>query len=62
MASRTIMEIREELTRLMLEHAESLEKETFGGLSDEETYQQEQQIKRIREVSADYLSSLKRTA
>ena len=44
----------------MLEHIESLEKETFGGLNEEDLRQQEERLKRIREVSADFLAALKR--
>ncbi len=60
MDRRSIEELRDELRRLMLEHIESLEKETFGGLSKEDVRQQEERLKRIREVSADFLAALKR--
>ena len=55
-----VEELRDELRRLMLEHIESLEKETFGGLNKEDVRQQEERLKRIREVSADFLAALKR--
>ncbi len=60
MDRRSIEELRDELRRLMLEHIESLEKETFGGLSKDDVRQQEERLKRIREVSADFLAALKR--
>ena len=60
MERRSVEELRDELRRLMLEHIESLEKETFGGLSKEDVRQQEERLKRIREVSADFLAALKR--
>ena len=55
-----VEELRDELRRLMLEHIESLEKEVFGGLNKEDVRQQEERLKRIREVSADFLAALKR--
>jgi hypothetical protein len=60
MDGRSAKELQEELTRLMLEQIESLKKETFVGLSPEELRQQEERLKRIREVSADFLGALKR--
>ena len=60
MDSRTIEQIREELDRLMLEQVASLKKATFGGLSASELLEEETRLKRIREVSADYLAALKR--
>jgi hypothetical protein len=60
MDGRATKELQEELTRLMLEQIESLKKETFVGLSGEEVRQQEERLKRIREVSADFLAALKR--
>jgi hypothetical protein len=60
MASRSIKELREELGRLMEEQIASLKRERFGGLSPGEIRQREERLKRIREVSADYLAALKR--
>jgi len=59
MAGRSLEEIRDELERLMLEQVESLKAQTFGGLSQEELRKQDERLKRIREVSADFLSALK---
>jgi hypothetical protein len=60
MGGRNAKAIREELNRLMLEQIESLKKETFAGLNPEELREQEARLKRIREVSADFLAALKR--
>lgn len=63
MASRSLDELRTELSRLMLEEIESVNAETFLGRPDEEgLLQQEQRLKRIREVSAELLLALKRSA
>jgi hypothetical protein len=62
MDGRSVEEIRRELERLMREQLESLEVQTFGGLSEEELQQQKARLKRIREVSADFLAALRRTA
>lgn len=61
LGERSVEEHRHELNRLMLEHIESLEDSGFLGRVDEEEYRQhEERLKRIREVSADYLAALKR--
>jgi len=44
----------------MLEHIESLKTQTFVGLDEEGLRQQEELLKRIREVSAAFLAALKR--
>jgi hypothetical protein len=48
-----------ELGRLLREQIESLEKETFMGLSQEEKRQEEARFTRIREFSAGYLAAMK---
>jgi hypothetical protein len=53
-------ELRNELNRLMLEEIECLKKQTFGGLDEEELWLQEERLKRIREVSADFIAALQR--
>jgi hypothetical protein len=58
--SRSPAELQNELRRLMLKHIESYKRETFGGLSKEEVRQQEEGLKRIRELSADFIAALKR--
>jgi len=60
MPGHSVEELRGELNRLMREQVESLRKETFGGLGAEELHQQEERLKKIREVSADYLAALQR--
>ncbi len=60
MHHRSVEELRDELRRLMLEHIDSMQKETFGGLNEDDLRQQEERLARIREVSADLLAALKR--
>ncbi len=60
MDGRSIEEIRDELERMMREQIASLKAETFGGLTDEELSEQQERLKRIRELSADYLAAVKR--
>jgi hypothetical protein len=63
LASRSLEELRDELNRLMLAHVESMKAETFLGKLDEEALrQQEERLKRIREVSAAFLAALRRSA
>jgi hypothetical protein len=62
MDNRSVEELRNELERLMGEQIESLEAQTFGGLNEEQLREQAERLKRIREVSADFLAALKRTA
>jgi hypothetical protein len=63
MPSRSLEELRDELSRLMQEHIESVNAETFLGRLDEEALlQQEERLKRIREVSAAFLAALRRSA
>jgi hypothetical protein len=60
MEGRSLKEIRDELERLLLEQVASLKAQTFGGLSEEELRAQDERLKRIRELSADFLSALKK--
>ena len=63
MPSLSLEELRDELSRLMQEHIESVNAETFLGRLDEEALlQQEERLKRIREVSAAFLAALRRSA
>ena len=52
--------LRDELTRLMLEHIESMKTRTFLGIGPEDVRREKQRLQRIREVSADFLEALKR--
>ena len=61
MDGRSTEEVREELEEVMREQIESLQAQTFGGLSEEELREQQERLKRIRELSADYLSAVKKT-
>jgi len=56
----SVEKLRDELERLMLEHIESMQKQTFLGISPEELLRERERMKRIREVSADFLEALKR--
>jgi hypothetical protein len=56
----SIEQLRDELTRLMREHIESIQKQTFLGISPEEVLLERDRLQRIREVSADFLEALKR--
>ena len=60
MEARSVEDLRDELNRLMAEQIESLKKQAFVGLEEEEARKQEERLKRIREVSADYLAALKK--
>jgi hypothetical protein len=60
MSGRSAAELREELARLMEEQLENLKDQTFLGVSEKSVRRQEEQLKRIREVSADFLAALKR--
>jgi hypothetical protein len=57
-----LKEIRDELERLMLAQIASLKAQTFGGLSEQQLREQDERLKRIREVSADVLAALKEDA
>ena len=52
-------ELRDELTRLMNEQIESLKNRTYTGINVQELDDEEKRLKRIREVSAEYLAFLK---
>jgi hypothetical protein len=52
--------LRDELEQLMREQIESLTRQTFLGITEEELKQEEERLKRIREVSADFLKALKK--
>ena len=55
-----IEKLRDELTRLMLEHIESMRQRTFLGIGPDEVSREQERLQRIREVSADFLEALKR--
>ena len=57
--SLSLKEISEELERLMQEHMESLRRQTFLGISREELIRERERLKRIREVTAEFLQVLK---
>ena len=55
-----VEELRDELERLMRDHIDSMAKQTFLGISPEDLRQEKERMRRIREVSADFLEALKR--
>jgi hypothetical protein len=55
----SIPQLRDELERLMREHIDAMQKQTFVGLSAEEFRREQERVERIREVSADFLQALK---
>jgi hypothetical protein len=59
MEGRSVKEMRDELRRLMLDQVESLKAQTYGGLSEQQLREEDERLKRIRELSADYLAALK---
>ena len=59
MKVRSIKEIRRQLQSLIEEQIESLKMQAFGGPTSAELRQQDERLKRIREVSADFLAALK---
>jgi hypothetical protein len=56
----SLRQLRDELERLMQEHIESMQKQTFVGLTPEEFRREKERMERIREVSADFLEALKK--
>ena len=55
-----IEKIRDELTRLMREHIESMRERTFLGIGPDDVSREKQRLQRIREVSAEFLEALKK--
>ena len=60
MTIRSAEDLGDELNRLMEEQIESLKKQTFEGRDEQLLRQHEQRLKRIREVSADFIAVLRR--
>jgi hypothetical protein len=52
--------LRDELSRLMREHIESMQERTFLGIGPDDVQREKQRLQRIREVSADFLEALKK--
>jgi len=59
--SNPVDQLKQELSRVMEEHIESLRKQTFVPPDEEQRETDEKRLKRIREVSADYLVAVERT-
>ena len=60
MDRRSVEHLGNKLSRLMAEQIASLEKQTFLGFDEKEFRKERDRLKRIRELSADYLAVLKR--
>jgi hypothetical protein len=58
----TLKELSDELERLMREQMESLQRQTFLGISQEELIREKDRLKQIREVSAEFLQVLRKNA
>jgi hypothetical protein len=58
-ANSRVEELRQELTKLMLEQIESLKTQTFDGSSEKNLREEEARLKRIREVSGDFIAAVK---
>jgi hypothetical protein len=55
-----IKEIRDELERLMREQIESLQEQTFLGIGEKDLQTERERLRRIRELSAEFLEALKK--
>jgi hypothetical protein len=60
MDRQSVEQLGNELSRLMAEQIASLEKQTFLGFDEKEFRKERDRLKRIRELSADYLAALRR--
>ena len=54
--------LKAEMNRLMQEHIESLGNQRFVRANEEQLYKEEERLKRIREVSAAYLTAFAEAA
>lgn len=54
--------LQQELDRLMNEHIESLKRQAFVMPSDEQLRQADERLKRIHEISAEYVALLTRVS
>src|SRR6266480_5794064 len=61
MARRSIDELQQEISRLMQVHIESLKREAFVLPTQRQIEEEEERLKLIRELSADYLAALQRS-
>jgi hypothetical protein len=60
MVRSNLKEISDDLERLMREQMESLQRQTFLGITEEEIDCERERLKHIREVSAEFLEALKK--
>ena len=56
----SVDKLRDELERLMKEHIESTQRQTFLGITPEEVLQEKERLERIREVSFEAAQSASR--
>ena len=54
--------LQQELDRLMQEHIESLQRQAFVTPSEEQLREADERLKRIREISAEYVALLTRVS
>lgn len=62
MKYRSISDLNAEMSRLIHEHVESLENQTFVTPNEEQLQKEKERLQRIREVSAEYLAVIKRSS
>jgi len=62
MGGRKLEEISAELEKVMAEQIDSLSQQTFLGLTAEHVLQEKERLQRIREISAEFLEALKKSA
>lgn len=59
-SDRKVDEMRDELSRLMVEQIESLRMQTFGTQDPSSLREHEKRLKRIREVSAEFILAMRK--
>jgi hypothetical protein len=62
MGGRSLEEIRTELEKVMAEQIDNLSQQTFLGVTGEQILQEKERLQRIREISAEFLEALKKSA
>jgi len=58
--NRSIDDLRQEMSRLMQEHIDSLKEQAFVAPKQEQIEKDRKRLERIREVSADYIAEMGR--
>jgi hypothetical protein len=62
MTESDINRLQQELDRLMNEHIENLKKQAFVRPSEDQLRESDERLKRIREISAEYVALLTRVS